>query len=106
MFEEVREAEGEDRVPEVGGVDAIVVELLQRDPVEGGVDLLRVRVRVRVRVGVRVKVRLRVSVRVRVRVRVSWPSSGATRRRAVRRRAARSTLQARRPCARARLVRG
>ena len=41
MFEEVREAEGEDGVPEVGGVDAIVVELLQRDAVEGGVGLLR-----------------------------------------------------------------
>ena len=54
-FEEVGQREGEDRVPEVRGVDTIVVELLQRDAVERGVGLSRVRVRVRA--GARVRVR-------------------------------------------------
>jgi len=38
-LEEVRERKGEDRVSEVRGVDAVIVELLQREAVEGGVGL-------------------------------------------------------------------
>ena len=37
------QGEGEYRVPEVRRVDAVVVELLQREAVEGGVDLVRAR---------------------------------------------------------------
>ena len=48
MLDEVREREGKDRVTQVRGVDAVVVELLQREAMEGGVGLVRVRARVRV----------------------------------------------------------